>query len=73
MIRKIARFIQKVPGEKYLAEYRFIPLFFILGAVLEYSMINWHVGETNFYRTFKKRRVQEIVDERILKESKNLN
>ena len=71
------KFIRKVlrawPGKKYLAEYRFLPVFFVGGAVLEYLMINWHVGEVNFYKSYKKRRVQEIADvrerEALIKES----
>lgn len=73
MLRRIASIIQKVPGKKYLAEYRFLPFFFVGGAGLEYLMINWHFGEVNFYKTFKKRRVQELVDERLLRESQTSN
>lgn len=73
MLRKIGKIVAKVPGRKYLAEYRFLPFFFICGAGLEFTMINWHVGEVNFYRTFKKRRVSELVDERLAKESANSN
>jgi len=51
----ISRTIKAFPGEKRFGVYRFLPCFFILGAALEFSMINWTVGETNFYRTFKKR------------------
>jgi len=34
---------------------RFLPFFFGLGAALEFSMINWTVGKTNFYTVYKKR------------------
>lgn len=40
--------LNKWPGKKYFGIYRFLPIFFVLGAALEFSMINWHVGETNF-------------------------
>lgn len=40
--------LDKVPGKKLLGMYRFLPAFFLLGAALEFSMINWHVGEVNF-------------------------
>jgi len=53
--------LNTVPGKKTFGVYRFLPFFFLLGAGLEFSMINWTVGETNFYRTFKKRRVIESV------------
>lgn len=44
----IKRVLDCVPGKKRFGLYRFLPLFFCLGAALEYSMINWTVGETNF-------------------------
>lgn len=40
--------LDKWPGKKYLGIYRFLPIFFGLGAALEFSMINWKVGSTNF-------------------------
>lgn len=44
----LEKLLNKWPGKKYLGIYRFLPLFFALGAALEFSMINWRVGETNF-------------------------
>jgi len=50
-----------VPGAKVLGLYRFLPIFFLMGAALEFSMINWDVkGQVNFYRTFKRRRAEEV-------------
>lgn len=40
--------IDKVPGKQRFGAYRFLPLFFIFGGVLEFLMIKWTVGETNF-------------------------
>ncbi|KAF2363341.1 hypothetical protein FHG87_005900 [Trinorchestia longiramus] len=48
------------PGEKIFGPFRFLPLYFMAGAGLEFTMINWHFGEVNFYRTFKKRQVEEL-------------
>ncbi|XP_071565428.1 ubiquinol-cytochrome c reductase complex assembly factor 5-like [Temnothorax nylanderi] len=64
---KLKRIISRLPG-KGLGEYRLLPLFFILGAALEYSMIHWQVGEVNFYNTYKRRRVEELVEERLKQE-----
>ncbi|XP_046401678.1 small integral membrane protein 4 [Ischnura elegans] len=58
----LQRLLDKWPGKKYFGIYRFLPLFFVLGAALEFSMINWHFGETNFYRTFKRRKAHEIAE-----------
>jgi hypothetical protein len=61
---------EAVPGKRFFGIYRFVlgsfarliiifhrflPFFFGLGAALEFSMINWTVGETNFYKSYKKR------------------
>lgn len=46
--RTLQKLLDKWPGKKYFGIYRFLPIFFVLGAALEFSMINWHVGEVNF-------------------------
>lgn len=47
----VRRLLDSWPGKKRFGVYRFLPLFFLLGAGLEFSMINWTVGETNFCET----------------------
>nr|CAI5854087.1 unnamed protein product [Callosobruchus analis] len=59
------RLLDKWPGKKYLGIYRFLPIFFVLGAVLEFSMINWQVGETNFYKTFKRRQAKNLIEKQL--------
>ncbi|XP_072767733.1 ubiquinol-cytochrome c reductase complex assembly factor 5-like [Anoplolepis gracilipes] len=66
---KLRKLIDKWPGKRIFREYRFLPIFFVFGAALEYSMINWHVGEVNFYKTYKRRRVEELVEERLRQEA----
>lgn len=66
--KTLIKVINKIPGERIFGEYRFLPIFFILGAALEYSMIHWHVGEVNFYKTYKRRRVEELVEKRLQEE-----
>lgn len=51
--KKVKNFLDHWPGKKFFGVYRFLPLFFILGAALEFSMINWTVGETNFCNNYK--------------------
>ncbi|KAG7159969.1 Small integral membrane protein 4-like [Homarus americanus] len=46
--RNLHKLLDKWPGKHTLGMYRFLPLFFVLGAALEFSMINWKVGEVNF-------------------------
>ncbi|CAH1366110.1 ubiquinol-cytochrome c reductase complex assembly factor 5 [Tenebrio molitor] len=56
------QFLNKWPGKKYLGEYRFLPLFFFLGAALEFSMIKWQVGEANFYKVYKRKQAKHAVE-----------
>lgn len=65
----IHKLVNKWPGKNTLGMYRFLPIFFVLGAALEFSMINWKVGEVNFYNTFKRRQAHNIVEEKIRKYS----
>lgn len=62
--KKIRRFINRLPG-KALGEFRLLPIFFVGGALTELAMIKWHVGEVNFYKTYKKRRIEEAVEKRL--------
>ncbi|XP_049277376.1 small integral membrane protein 4 [Anopheles funestus] len=68
IIRKsntLKQILDRWPGKRTFGIYRFLPIFFGLGAALEFSMIHWRVGETNFYNTFKKRQAKEIVEEKL--------
>lgn len=56
-------FLDAWPGKKTFGTYRFMPMFFLLGAALEFSMINWHVGEINFYKVYKKRKITEALQQ----------
>jgi len=60
----ITRILDTVPGKRIFGIYRFLPIFFVLGAALEFSMINWTVGETNFYRVYKKRQALDRLEEK---------
>ncbi|CAI9744249.1 Hypothetical predicted protein [Octopus vulgaris] len=59
----LKRIVRAWPGKKTFGLYRFMPIFFVLGAALEFSMINWHVGEVNFYRVYKRRQISEKVQQ----------
>ena len=51
----LIKFLKKVPGEKRFGLYRFLPIFFIFGASLEYLMIHLKAGpnQVNFCKKFK--------------------
>ncbi|XP_012529535.1 small integral membrane protein 4 [Monomorium pharaonis] len=65
--RRLKKLLHKLPGKRF-GEYRLLPLFFFFGAALEYSMIHWYVGEVNFYKIYKRKRVEELVEERLRRE-----
>ncbi|XP_073987438.1 sloth 1 [Rhodnius prolixus] len=60
----VTKILDKWPGKNVFGIYRFMPLFFIMGAALEYAMISWDFKhKVNFYRTYKKRQVEKLADE----------
>lgn len=63
-----ARILNKLPGKKIFGIYRFLPIFFLLGASLEFSMIKWEVGpnKVNFYKTFTKNAARQVAEREIL-------
>jgi len=58
--RRLARLLDAWPGKKTFGIYRFLPGFFLLGAALEFSMINWRVGNANFYAIYKQKQAHKI-------------
>lgn len=50
----IAKVIQKFPGNKIFGLYRFLPIFFSLGAALEFTMVKWEVNGVNFCKYIYK-------------------
>lgn len=51
--------LDRWPGKRLLGNYRFLPVFFVMGAALEFAMIHWHAGQVNFYKTYKRRQAEE--------------
>ena len=58
----VKRIMDAFPGKKWFGLYRILPFFFLLGASLEFSMINWTVGDVNFYKTYKKRQALDYLE-----------
>ncbi|KAI0218812.1 Small integral membrane protein 4 [Lamellibrachia satsuma] len=57
--RRLKQFLDAVPGKRIFGLYRFLPFFFLLGATVEFSMIKWTVGETNFYSVYKRKEAEK--------------
>nr|XP_031843280.1 small integral membrane protein 4 [Nomia melanderi] len=62
---RLRRIVNKVPGRRFLGNYRFLPFFVLAGALMEFTMIKWHVGEVNFYKTYKKNCIRDAVEEKL--------
>ena len=48
----IRRFFKAWPGEKRFGVFRFLPFFVFVGASMEFTMIHWTVGTTNFCKFY---------------------
>jgi hypothetical protein len=57
--------VNKWPGKRWFGIYRFMPLFFVMGAALEFSMINWRPFGVNFYDTYKKKEAKKLAEQAI--------
>lgn len=55
----ISWMFERIPGKRVFGIYRFLPFFFVFGALLEYSMINWKPNGVNFYAIYKDKRVDK--------------
>ena len=46
--KNIGYFLSLVPGKRRLGIYRFLPIFFCIGGVMEWVMINVRIGNETF-------------------------
>ncbi|CAN0188556.1 unnamed protein product [Lampetra planeri] len=58
----LGRILSKVPGEKRLGVYRFLPVFFVIGGAMEWIMINMRVDDV-YRRKQSERRYQQRLAE----------
>lgn len=56
----LANFFDKFPGKRYFGQYRFLPLYFCLGAFYEWLLVNLQVGKTNFYDVYTRKHKDEL-------------
>jgi len=54
------------PVKKDLVCIALCQAFFLLGAALEFTMINWQVGQTSFYGVYQKRQARNIAEAEVL-------
>lgn len=61
----VTRIVRNWPLRRQIGFYAYFPIFFLLGATVEFSMINWTVGQTNFYRVYKRKQLEKFREEQL--------
>ncbi|XP_043968904.1 small integral membrane protein 4 [Gambusia affinis] len=54
-----------VPGKQRLGAYRFLPIFFCIGGVMEWIMINVRIGHETFYDVYRRKKSERQYQEKI--------
>ncbi|KAM6924618.1 ubiquinol-cytochrome c reductase complex assembly factor 5 [Xenentodon cancila] len=54
-----------VPGKRRLGSYRFLPIFFCIGGVMEWIMINVRIGRETFYDVYRRKRSEREYQQKI--------
>ncbi|XP_057175932.1 small integral membrane protein 4 [Triplophysa rosa] len=54
-----------VPGKRRFGTYRFLPLFFCIGGVMEWIMINVRIGRETFYDVYRRKRSEREYQQKI--------
>ncbi|XP_067303401.1 small integral membrane protein 4 [Pseudorasbora parva] len=68
--RNLKYMLSLVPGKRRFGTYRFLPLFFCIGGVMEWIMINVRIGRETFYDVYRRkqseREYQHKIDEGLI-------
>ncbi|XP_077447518.1 ubiquinol-cytochrome c reductase complex assembly factor 5 [Stigmatopora argus] len=52
---RLREILSLVPGKRRLGPYRFLPIFFCIGGVMEWIMINVRIGKETFYDVYRRK------------------
>ncbi|XP_060930754.1 small integral membrane protein 4 [Limanda limanda] len=58
-------FLSLVPGKRRLGTYRFLPVFFCIGGVMEWIMINVRIGRETFYDVYRRKQSERGYQQKI--------
>ncbi|KAI0986636.1 hypothetical protein GJ496_000020 [Pomphorhynchus laevis] len=60
---KLAFFVanRSFPGDSILGSYKFVPVYFFIGAMAELWLIKFKVGDISFYDVYQKSRARKEV------------
>ncbi|KAM6929470.1 ubiquinol-cytochrome c reductase complex assembly factor 5 [Lycodopsis pacificus] len=62
---KVKYLLSLVPGKQRLGTYRFLPVFFCIGGVMEWIMINVRIGKETFYDVYRRKRSERVYQQKI--------
>nr|XP_057907444.1 small integral membrane protein 4 [Doryrhamphus excisus] len=54
-----------VPGKRRFGPYRFLPVFFCIGGVMEWIMINMRIGKETFYDVYRRKRSEREYQQKV--------
>ncbi|XP_029912312.1 ubiquinol-cytochrome c reductase complex assembly factor 5 [Myripristis murdjan] len=54
-----------VPGKRRFGTYRFLPVFFCIGGVMEWIMINVRIGKETFYDVYRRKQSEREYQQKI--------
>ncbi|KAM9350477.1 ubiquinol-cytochrome c reductase complex assembly factor 5 [Symphorus nematophorus] len=63
--KNLRYFLNLVPGKRRLGTYRFLPIFFCIGGVMEWIMINVRIGRETFYDVYRRKKSEREYQEKI--------
>uniref|UniRef100_A0A3Q3XQ07 Uncharacterized protein n=1 Tax=Mola mola TaxID=94237 RepID=A0A3Q3XQ07_MOLML len=63
--KNLRYFLSFVPGRRRFGMYRFLPIFFCIGGVMEWIMINVRIGEETFYDVYRRKKSEREYQQKI--------
>ncbi|KAM9445103.1 ubiquinol-cytochrome c reductase complex assembly factor 5 [Clarias gariepinus] len=63
--KKINYILSLVPGKRRFGIYRFLPIFFCIGGVMEWVMINVRIGQETFYDVYRRKQSEREYQQKI--------
>ncbi|XP_026224759.1 small integral membrane protein 4 [Anabas testudineus] len=63
--KNLKHLLSLVPGKQRFGMYRFLPVFFCIGGVLEWVMINVRIGRESFYDVYRRKRSEREYQQKI--------
>ncbi|XP_026188112.1 ubiquinol-cytochrome c reductase complex assembly factor 5 [Mastacembelus armatus] len=65
MSKNLKYLLDLVPGKRHLGTYRFLPVFFCIGGIMEWIMINVRIGKETFYDVYRRKRSEREYQQKI--------